>query len=223
MKRFFSYTFFFGTLLGLMMGSSVSGAERFQPVDDHIFIDYGKGKVKSDVLLARTIEGADRSVVIKELNEMGVELIREFTIVPGLMTLALPNNPNKDNNQQKLAKLLKTKGELMGLGLFKYVELNYASAPNVKVKDAAFVDGTLWGLENLGINNGTMDADMDVEQAWQLSTGAGKPVDGVIVETIVAVLDSGVRLTHNDLIDQLWTNEDEIPNNAETIKLSITK
>ncbi|SVC32295.1 uncharacterized protein METZ01_LOCUS285149, partial [marine metagenome] len=131
---------------------------------------------------------------------------REFAIVPGLMTLALPNNPNKENNQQKLAKLLKAKGELMGLGLFKYVELNYASATNVKVKDAAFVDGTLWGLENLGVNNGTMDADMDVEQAWDLSTGTA--------ETIVAVFDSGVRLTHNDLIDQLWTNEDEIPNNG---------
>ena len=188
------------------MGFSVSGAERLQPVDDHIYIDYGKGKVKSDVLLARTIVGVDRSVVIQELNEMGIELIREFTIVPGLMTLALPGNPNKENNQQKLAKLLKTKGELVRLGLFKYVELNYASTANVKVKDAAFVDGTLWGLENLGVNNGTMDADMDVEQAWDVSTGTA--------ETIVAVFDSGVRLTHNDLIDQLWTNEDEIPNNA---------
>ena len=33
-------------------------------------------------------------------------------------------------------------------------------------------------------------------------------------ETVVAVIDTGVRVTHNDLINQIWTNEDEIPNNG---------
>lgn len=47
-----------------------------------------------------------------------------------------------------------------------------------------------------------VDADVQCEKAWELSTG-----DPSI---IVAVLDEGVFLEHPDLRDNLWTNEDEI-------------
>ena len=54
------------------------------------------------------------------------------------------------------------------------------------------MDGTLWGLENLGQDNGKTDADIDIEQAWNVTSGTP--------ETVVAVIDTGVRVTHNDLI-----------------------
>jgi thermitase len=59
--------------------------------------------------------------------------------------------------------------------------------------------GLLWGLNNEGqsfpnYGDGTVDADMDVLEAWQLSTGN---------QRTVVVVDSGVEATHPDLAGQI--------------------
>ena len=46
---------------------------------------------------------------------------------------------------------------------------------------------------------------MDVLTAWDRTRGAGQ---------VIAVVDSGVDLTHPDLIANLWSNPGEIPANA---------
>ncbi|MFP4358721.1 MAG: S8 family serine peptidase [Puniceicoccaceae bacterium] len=60
--------------------------------------------------------------------------------------------------------------------------------PSATPNDPDF--GTLWGLEKI-----------QAEQAWNLSTGSSSVVVGVI--------DSGVSLTHEDISDNLWTNNAE--------------
>ena len=58
----------------------------------------------------------------------------------------------------------------------------------------------LWAIENNGqeVHNkkGTVDADMDVVEAWKKTKGTK--------EVIVAVLDTGVDYTHSDLRDNMW-------------------
>lgn len=49
------------------------------------------------------------------------------------------------------------------------------------------------------------DADSDVGKAWNTTTGDS--------EIVVAVIDTGVQIDHPDLVDNMWTNQDEIPNN----------
>jgi subtilisin family serine protease len=91
------------------------------------------------------------------------------------------------------------------------VEPNYLRWPTAMrtPNDPRF--GQLWGLHNTGqaVNGvtGTPHADIGFLSAW----GLARPATN---EVVVAVIDSGLDLTHPDLVSNLWTNPGEIPNNG---------
>ena len=73
-------------------------------------------------------------------------------------------------------------------GLVEYAEPDYTgnvfdTIPN----EAAFANGTLWGLTNISAPAG-----------WDVTTSASN--------IVVAVVDTGVRYTHQDLSLNMWTN-----------------
>ncbi|PHS02970.1 MAG: hypothetical protein COA78_19580 [Blastopirellula sp.] len=65
---------------------------------------------------------------------------------------------------------------------------------------------SLWGLNNTGQSGGTVDADIDATEAWEITTGAS--------EYVVAVIDTGIDYTHPDLISSIWVNPGEIAGNG---------
>jgi len=67
-----------------------------------------------------------------------------------------------------------------------------------------------WQYNNKGENLGITDADIDALKAWQQTT-RGLTTNGD--EIVVAIIDGGIDLNHPDLINNLWTNTHEIPNN----------
>ncbi len=90
----------------------------------------------------------------------------------------------------------------------KTAQLNEAVELRNTPNDMEFADQ--WQYNNTGEALGIMDADMDALKAWNLTTG-GKTALGD--EIVVAIIDGGVDLNHLDLINNLWTNNQEIPNN----------
>ena len=93
--------------------------------------------------------------------------------------------------------------------LARHPQLAYAE-PNYRIELAAMPDDPsfcdCWALHNTGQFGGTPDADIDAPEAWDISTGSR--------EVIVALIDTGIDLEHPDLIDNIWTNPDEIPDNG---------
>src|SRR5689334_22883650 len=91
----------------------------------------------------------------------------------------------------------------------EYAEPNFLIEPASLIpSDPRFFDQ--WGLKNYGYlidgNSATPGADTHVTDAWDITKGSRA--------VIVAVTDTGVDITHPDLVDSIYTNPREIPGNG---------
>ncbi len=86
-------------------------------------------------------------------------------------------------------------------GLVEYAEPDYKVQLFLSPNDPGFADGSQWAHQNIGQSNGVVDADIDSVEAWNTRTSAS----GIVV----AVLDSGVQYTHEDLAANMWLNPGE--------------
>jgi hypothetical protein len=66
-----------------------------------------------------------------------------------------------------------------------------------------------WGLHNTGQSGGTVDADIDAPESWDVSSGGVTALGDTIV---IAIIDGGCQLNHPDL--NYWHNWLEVPNNS---------
>jgi len=85
------------------------------------------------------------------------------------------------------------------------VEPNYIRhLSSITPDDPDFEDQ--WALKNTGqtVNGtrGSYDADIDADEAWEESNGSK--------EVVVAVIDTGINYTHEDLRDNMWVNTAEL-------------
>ncbi len=69
---------------------------------------------------------------------------------------------------------------------------------------------SLWNLYNTGQSGGTVDADIDGPEAWDITTGGVTALGDTIV---VAVIDNSCDINHIDLVQNIWVNHNEIPGN----------
>ena len=86
----------------------------------------------------------------------------------------------------------------------EYAEPDFLLQPTASPNDPSYAK--LYGLNNTGQTNGTSDADVDAQEAWDTTTGAPG--------TVVAVIDEGVDINHPDLKGNIWVNTDEVPGNG---------
>jgi subtilisin family serine protease len=89
-------------------------------------------------------------------------------------------------------------------GIVATVDCNSIAFPTAIPNDTFFTQQ--WNLLNTGQSSGTPGADIAATKAWNITVGS--------TNVIVAVLDSGVMYTHEDLSANMWTNRGEIPGNG---------
>lgn len=133
-----------------------------------------------------------------------VRSLKAFRMIKRLSVLTVTNEGA--NASDRATRLRERIQELKDTGLFEYVEPDYVVHAYGSPTDAAFTDGRLWGLKNTGQNGGVAGADIDAVSAWSLTTGSRN--------VVVAVVDTGIRYTHQDLEGNMWTNANEIPDNG---------
>ncbi len=63
-----------------------------------------------------------------------------------------------------------------------------------------------WSLHNTGQTGGVDDAHIDAVEAWGIEHGKA--------EVVIAIIDTGVVHTHEDLAANIWHNPGEIPDNG---------
>jgi len=86
--------------------------------------------------------------------------------------------------------------------LVEYAEPDYVYHALATIPDDPQF-GILWNLHNTGQNGGLADADIDAPEGWDILSDASS--------VIVAIIDTGVRYTHEDLAANMWVNPGEIP------------
>lgn len=99
--------------------------------------------------------------------------------------------------------------ELQQSPLIIYAQLDH------KVTEREFPDDdefeNMWHLHNTGQSGGSADADVDAPEAWDITTG-GTTILGHRI--VVAIIDGGFQWNHQDLVDNAWVNQFEIPGNG---------
>ncbi|MEM1164679.1 MAG: S8 family serine peptidase [Planctomycetota bacterium] len=151
----------------------------------------------SDSLLVRCAAGADHQAFKDAIAALGGSVVWESAAVPGLCRVSIdaPVEQALIEFQSKPALVMCVEPDWIGR-----IELvpndPFFSSQWSKLNTGQFIDGV----------RGTPGADINAAPAWDLFTGTS--------DTVVAIIDTGAVYSHPDLIDNIWTNTDEIPANG---------
>lgn len=165
-------------------------------------VTVGKHKAHPSRILARLVDPDGEAAAADVLKATGVTVVNRIGIVPGLVILDSQNAEANATGLKAVAKvptadqLINRMAQLRDSGLFTYVEPDYTVWATATPTDSAFVDGRLWGLRNDGQSGGKVGADISATTAWDITTGS--------TNVIVAIIDTGIRYTHQDLAAQMW-------------------
>jgi subtilisin family serine protease len=158
-----------------------------------------------EIALAEGRQGR-AEVLVKFKSNVSLETIDEITTrFHDRVEDRIENDPGLDAiDDLDNADVAETVAQYSALSAVEYAEPNYDinldavdAAPFVPIlpHDPRFNDQ--WALANSGQRGGKEGADISATRAWAITTGSDK--------VVVAVLDSGVDYTHEDLAPNMWT------------------
>ena len=134
---------------------------------------------------------------VQSINELSSKLslkkLKDLRSINAQL-MKITNNASVDD----VIKQLKSSGQV------EYAEPDFIVQPSAMIPNDPYF-GELWGMDNTG-TYGTPDVDINAPEAWEISQGSD--------EVVVAVIDTGMDISHQELADHIWTNPGEIADNG---------
>ena len=151
---------------------------------------------RSDRILIKPRPDGDPLMLARFHAAQRVRVLRQFPQIEGIQVLQLPRGAEVPGLIRRYQQS----------GLVEFAEPDYRLDLAITPNDPRYADGSLWHLNNYGQSGGKADADIDAPEGWDTLSAASN--------VIVAVVDTGIRYTHEDLAANLWVNPGEIPGNG---------
>ena len=145
---------------------------------------------RDHVILARPHESRRATAEAEEARD-GVRVREKIERFRDLRVIELDD---ADDPAAAIARLLAS-------GRYEFVEPDYlrqVAAEPLEPNDPQFLNGALWALKNTGQSSGVANADIRATVAWGIIHDAPT--------VIVAVVDTGVNVNHQDLAGNIWQN-----------------
>ncbi|MCB2206201.1 S8 family serine peptidase [bacterium] len=143
---------------------------------------------------------ADRDMLESMAREHGATVVENYSFDPKVYVLSA--DKNADGNAFELSRLFEESGR------FTYAEPDFLMLLKRMNTNDTYL-AYQWALNNTGSAiqyNGTAGADMEVFNAWSISTGSPN--------VKVAILDEGTDLTHPDLAANMLSGYDATGNGS---------
>jgi len=173
-------------LVNILSGNSLDGA----PLSPDDFVD-GEFEVR----FTDGTSWIEREAILKR---HGLRAIFHLKLVPACLAVPIETTTLADGKKLDLAVLAQSISSDPGV---LYMQPAARMEPQALPNDSLFTN--LYGLVNNRQTGGTLGADINVQGAWERTTGSRK--------IVVAVCDTGFDLTHPDLLPNLWRNPNEKP------------
>ncbi len=179
-----------------------------QHAEDRIIVRYKSDAKGPDKTLSSFMENTNKKIggtVMTDFSPMGIS---------GMQIIRPPDNRSVDVAISEYAKqpevLYAEADHIISLSPNETADsvsngVDSSGSSSVTPDDPGY--SLQWALHNTGQSPfyGTAGADIDAPAAWNTTTGSG---------VIVAVVDTGVDYTHEDLAANIWVNSGEIAGNG---------
>jgi subtilisin family serine protease len=147
---------------------------------------------RPDRLILLPRRSATPDGLAKRHGKSGRHVLRSYAGLGGLQVVQLAPGEN----------VADAAAEYQASGMVEFAEPDYKLQATETPNDPNFVSGTQWSLQN----NAVPGSDIHAVSAWNTSHSASN--------VVVAIVDSGIRYTHQDLAANMWVNRGEIPGNG---------
>jgi len=155
----------------------------------------------SNEILIQFNPSVDANSVLNEYSRYGNPATDEK--LSEIMNIYKISFDDSQINASELLRIIKTNKYVLNAQLNHFVQKRETVPNDTQLSSQ-------WHHINDGSNGGIEDADIDSDQAWDITTGGVTALG----DTIVACVIEGGNLLHVDLIDNAWFNMDEIPENG---------
>ncbi|MBK1876989.1 S8 family serine peptidase [Pelagicoccus mobilis] len=170
---------------------------------------YAEGHVDAGAFIGESLSVANEFIVSTQTDSSSNEIEQLATSIGAHATPVRGSQSlfrlvfGEDENFEQLPQLASSLE--VAKSMIRYVEPDFlVRTTSRKPNDPRFTDQTNLHFEYA---NGDSSRDIDAPEAWAITSGSPN--------VTIAIIDSGIRSTHEDLKDNLWVNPNEKSNGSD--------